>query len=300
MDGPVDIKPDNKPDNDSPPIDENLLDGPPPATWKDFKHAKLRQFPGHEKPIKWLKYLGHGAQGIVFKVSIGNGEPVALKIFWRSLRPSPLQVGEGKFRNIEWPFEDESRTVALIEKIKWAMSTNSDITIRKCPQTHRHALRNLYAFSDEGRAKPSERQEFINPPPFPPLPTCYGWMRIQRDEIPHVSPGAWNDTDNVDWRWAIVYEFIPGATQDLTIGQLHLDFFYAVGFSLEPFKPDNWHGGRLVDCNDICSVFTRGWRAARWGQFDAKQWFRTLDFVRYPIIERRIVRRHNKPNGGIS
>ncbi|KAK5637587.1 hypothetical protein RRF57_013302 [Xylaria bambusicola] len=104
--------------NHSLPVDENILNGPPPTTWDDFKHARLHQFPGRGTQIKWLDYLGHGEEGIVYKATIGNGDPVAVKVFWRTLRPNPQPLPQGNgFRAVEWPFEDESRIVALIEKI---------------------------------------------------------------------------------------------------------------------------------------------------------------------------------------
>jgi hypothetical protein len=63
-----------------PSLDENILDGPPPTTWYDFKHPKRRQLPRHKEKIEWLEYLGHGAQGIVHKAKIGNDHEVAVKI----------------------------------------------------------------------------------------------------------------------------------------------------------------------------------------------------------------------------
>ncbi|KAI3334826.1 hypothetical protein F4824DRAFT_467366 [Ustulina deusta] len=276
------------------PVDENTLNGPPLTTWNDFKHAKLRQFPGRGTQIEWFEYLGHGEEGIVYKASIGNGKPIAIKVFWRTLRPNPQPLPRGGFRAVEWPFEDESRTVALIEKIKWVMSTNPEIKIQKGPKTYKNAVRNLYSFSDEGcqSLQTSARQGLTDPPPFPPLPTCFGWLQIQRDQLPLLKPPVRHEVDDsLNWHWAIVYEFVPGATQDLVVGQLHLDFFYAIGFVLEAYKPDNWHGGRLIDYNDICSPFSKGWYATEVRQREAEKWFWTLDFVRDPIIRRRIVQR---------
>ncbi|KAI1167420.1 hypothetical protein F5B18DRAFT_601738 [Nemania serpens] len=289
--------------SDSLPIDESILNGPPLTTWKDFKHAKLRQFPGRGQ-IRWLEYLGHGEEGIVYKATIDNGDPVAVKVFWRTLRPKPqpLPLGNG-FRAVEWPFEDESRTLALIQKIKWVMSTietnpDQSIKIQKGPKTFREAIRNLYSFSDEGRrsCQTSTSQRLTDlPPPFPPLPTCYGWMKIQQDQLPLLDRPVRHEVDgSLDWHWAIVFEFVPGAIQDPVVGQIHLDFFYAIGFALEAYKPDNWHGGRLIDCNDICSPFSIGWRATRVRQRNADEWFWTSDFVRGVIMRRRIIQRPNK------
>ncbi len=174
------------------------------------------------------------------------------------------------------------------------MSTNPEIKIQKGPKTYKNAVRNLYSFSDEGcqSLQTSARQGLTDPPPFPPLPTCFGWLQIQRDQLPLLKPPVCHEVDDsLNWHWAIVYEFVPGATQDLVVGQLHLDFFYAIGFVLEAYKPDNWHGGRLIDYNDICSPFSKGWYATEVRQREAEKWFWTLDFVRDPIIRRRIVQR---------
>ncbi|KAI1127844.1 hypothetical protein F5Y10DRAFT_292536 [Nemania abortiva] len=282
--------------HNSPPVDENILSGPPLTTWNDFKHAKLRQFPGQGMQIKWLEYLGHGEQGIVYKATIGDGDPIAVKVFWRTLRPRPQPLPRGGFRAVEWPFEDESRTLALLEKIKWVMSTtetNPDqvVKIREGPETFNEAIRNLYSFSDEGRrsSRALERQGLTAPPPFPPLPVCYGWMRLQRDQLPLLDPPVWKEVDSLDWHWAIAYELVPGAIQDPVIGQVHLDFFYAIGFALEAYKPDNWHGGRLIDINDICSPFSLGWRVTRVCQRQAEKWFWTFDFNQGGTKRRKII-----------
>ncbi|KAI1439169.1 hypothetical protein GGR50DRAFT_690523 [Xylaria sp. CBS 124048] len=298
MNGPVSITSIKTNKNHPASIDEDILDGPPSTTWHDFKHAKLRQFPRHATRIKWLEYLGHGSQGIVFKATIGNGDPVAIKIFWRTLRPDPYRIPlpRGGFRPIEWLFEEESRTVALLEKIKWVMSTETNpeqsVKVEKGPKRYNSALRNLYSFSDEGRrsSRMSTRRELTDAPPFPPLPTCYGWMKVKRSRVPQLYPPLRREMDyNLNWHWALVYELVPGATQDLAIGQLHLDFFHAVGFDMHPYKPDNWHGGRLVDYTDICSPLNTCWSAGKVRQREAKEWFWTLDFSSDNITRRTIM-----------
>lgn len=86
-----------------------------------------------------------------------------------------------------------------------------------------------------------------------------------------LKPDAWKKVDeHLDWHWATIYELVPRAKQDLAVGQQHLD---AIGFVLEPFKPDNWHGRRLIDLNDICSSFTRAWRGTAVRSYEAKDCF---------------------------
>jgi hypothetical protein len=129
-------------------------------------------------------------------------------------------------------------------------------------------------------------------PDFPAQPESYGWTTIRRDDIPDLGPGVSDIVDGeVDWHWAIVYEYVPGAAQDLEVAQAHLDFFYALGFSMEAYKPDNWHGGRLVDFSDISSPFTVGWARTTVRPRDAKTWFWTLDFRNDRAVSHKIVRR---------
>jgi hypothetical protein len=54
---------------DLPPFDNEILEGPPPTTWRDLKRPKLRRFTKHGEEIQWLDYLGHGIAGLVFKVN---------------------------------------------------------------------------------------------------------------------------------------------------------------------------------------------------------------------------------------
>ncbi|KAI1496321.1 hypothetical protein F5X99DRAFT_422225 [Biscogniauxia marginata] len=282
----------SKPDDDSPPVDTDtdILAGPPSTTYTDFKHARLRQFPGHAGDIKWLEYLGHGKEGIVFKASIGSGDPIAIKT-----RPEPHRLPGGSVIHRDWPFEDESRTVALLEKIGWAMSqAESDpgqsVNIKYGPRTGQDAMRNLKAFSDEERcsSRGPDDPNLTEPPPFPPFPRCYGWMKIEKNQLPLLDPPVREAEDDSSWYWAIIYELIPSTGQDITVGQGFLDFCYAVGFALEFFKPDNWRGGRLVDLNDICSPLSQGWRIKSVRYREAAKWFWTLDLVQAP--KRKICR----------
>lgn len=175
--------------------------------------------------------------------------------------------------------------------------TEHPILIRTGPKSGKDAIDNLYAFSDEARQSP-HIPDGTPPPPFPPLPVCYGWTTVKRHELPVLDPPIWKEVDgHLDWHWAVVYEVVPKANQDLAVGQIHLDFFYAVGFALEPYKPDNWHGGRLVDLNDICSAFSIGWRWRAVCSCKAEEFFWTLDVTEsyYPFKDRKIVRQASKP-----
>jgi hypothetical protein len=54
--------------------------GDPSLHWADFKHPKLRRFPGSSNLELQNHYLGGGVDGFVFKAEIGEQHPVAVKI----------------------------------------------------------------------------------------------------------------------------------------------------------------------------------------------------------------------------
>ncbi|KAK4144475.1 uncharacterized protein C8A04DRAFT_27661 [Dichotomopilus funicola] len=276
---------------DLPPVENEIQEGAPSSAWRDLRKPKLRRFPRHGAEITWLNYLGHGIAGLVFKVTIGVGDPVALKIaslplscppnpdtdkfqFWRARRPEPRPRPNGDgFIQDEWPFEDECHNVALLEKLKWLITTadvDRPLPILRRPKTVHDIVANLRSFSDEARNSPLQTLLPDNPIPMPPVPAlteCYGWTT----------------------HWALVYELVPDTPQDLAVGQGHLDFFYAIGFVMEAYKPDNWRGGRLVDFNDVSAPFSTGWRPSAVVPRDAGAWFWTLGFENERRIERKIV-----------
>jgi hypothetical protein len=72
-------------------------------------------------------------------------------------------------------------------------------------------------------------------------------MKVRVDDVPLLSPPVLYAVEKgVDWHWAIVYELVPGQPQDLDVAQRHLNFFYAIGFGMEAYKPDDWRGGRRL------------------------------------------------------
>ncbi|KAI1823414.1 hypothetical protein F4861DRAFT_549768 [Xylaria intraflava] len=216
--------------DDPAPVVEDILDGPPPTAWRDFKHPRLRQFPAHETRIRWLECLGLGQDGMVFKAAIGNHNPVAVKVFWDAERPrDPRQI---------WSFEEEARTAATLEKVKWVIESDNSIKINKAPQTRKNACYNLYLLSDQGRRHPATDWGPTDPPrddlpPFPPLPTCYGWMKLPHRRLPRLS------------RWTSMPMEVNEPDWYLLLGDC-------------PFRPHNWHGGRLIDMNDISIPFPKG------------------------------------------
>ncbi len=155
------------------------------------------------------------------------------------------------------------------------------VRIKYGPTSAEEARANLCAFSDEACQAAQQDESRVLPPEFPRVPKCFGWMKIREKEIPRVNPPVEKATDSeLGWRWALVYEYVPQTDQDITTIQQHLDFFFAVGFDMAPWNPYNWHGGRLVDMNDVCSAFNKNWKQRRVCKRDARHWFRVLDLPR--------------------
>jgi hypothetical protein len=149
----------------------------------------------------------------------------------------------------------------------------------------------LLAFSDDCRQQPTKHGVTAPPPSFPPVTACHGWMTVRRDTLPRIDPRIWREVDEqVDWHWAIVYDFIPAELEDVAVRQAHLDFFYAVGFTLEAYKFDNWRAGRLVDFGDVCSPLTRGWTPP-YAPGDARARLNTSGSVRPTVRQNTLMTR---------
>ncbi|KAI1495738.1 hypothetical protein F5X99DRAFT_108007 [Biscogniauxia marginata] len=252
-------------------VDETPLEGPPGTTLKDFQTLKLRRFPGRAEDIKWLGLLGQGNEWFVSKASIDGYSPVAIKVFWITSQRRPHIVPRGRslpgFVTVitEFPFKTESRTVDLIQKIESAMSEvqqnpQQTIAIMRGPKTREMVKKNLMAFSKEARDSSQVPASELEgpPPPVPPFPRCHGWLRIDNSLLPfkHLLR---QKPDKVGWSWAIVYEYVPSAVPDIVLAQKFFDFSYDIGLVMT-FKADNWHGGRLVDMNDIKMPTTSSWQ----------------------------------------
>ncbi|KAK3689230.1 hypothetical protein B0T22DRAFT_536202 [Podospora appendiculata] len=182
--------------------------------------------------------------------------PPFVNVFWRARRPKPRPRPNGDgFIQDEWPFEDECHNVALLEKLKWLTTTadaDRPLPILRRPKTSHDIAANLRGFSDEARDSPLSTRLPDDPIPIPPSRTM---------------------STRTDWHWALVYELVPGAPQDLAVGQAHLDFFYAMAFAIEAHKPDNWRGGRLVGFSDVSAPFSTGWRRSAIVLRDVGVWF---------------------------
>jgi hypothetical protein len=46
--------------------------GDPPCRWADFLSPKLRRFPHDLETLSWQRYLGHGVEGCVSTIRLGD------------------------------------------------------------------------------------------------------------------------------------------------------------------------------------------------------------------------------------
>jgi hypothetical protein len=144
----------------------------------------------------------------------------------------PIPGGKGP----SWPLRDEYKTAAVLEKMRWAVA-DEPITIRRDPSTPAEALRNVWAFSAEGRAHQKNKEERkkreggrreasegeISISSFPNIPKYHGWIKFKLGEIPLPYRTYQRYTDPVDLalqdRYAIVYDYVPSGKIDTEITQ---------------------------------------------------------------------------------
>ncbi|KAJ9129840.1 hypothetical protein NKR23_g12445 [Pleurostoma richardsiae] len=247
-------------------LDQQLLRGPPACAWSNFSRPLLRKYDlQHE--IEYKKRLGYGMDGIVWTVEIGDCT-LALKVFWDNTAPEETRY---------WAVQRECQNAALLQMIQ-AASTAGPIYLQPEPKTHRDAVANLRAFSDEGRRKRTFQHlpNAVSYTSVPRLRECFGWVKVSGRELcglgwdlrppSVVLDGLSRKIRPAEEYYAIVYEFIPEEQLRVDVIQSQLDLFWLAGFCLVPMQLCNWKGpGVLVDLADlICPwhtpiVFCKCW-----------------------------------------
>ena len=180
-----------------------------------------------------------------------------------------------------WAFQRECVNCALLEMIdvslRHGLETNRPIYLLPRPTTKDQALRNLRAFSDEGKMNELERPSFFEPyVPSIRVNTCLGWTVVKGSSINRALERAkiLEDVDNNHIYFAIVYHFVPKAELNADAILSQSDHFHITGFCNMPFNKANWLGdGVLVDFSDIVSPFAdeREWDKQRYAMH--KKWY---------------------------
>ncbi|KAI1502481.1 hypothetical protein F5X99DRAFT_407976 [Biscogniauxia marginata] len=234
-------------------LDYTPLEGPPATTEKALKNLKLRRFPASVEDIEWLKYLGHGEEGHVYLARINNYGNVAVKVFWHTFRPPPLN----EFEAFTYPLESESEVVDLMQKFEASMSEVKEnpkqtIMIKPGPQTRNDAQSNVLAFSKEARESSDKPADGSTkpPPPFPRFRLCHGWFAIENSRLPRVHPRMHRQPDPSGTSIAFVYEYVEDVSVNIARAQEFFNFAYDVGIGIE-FKARDWRDGRPLDMNDF-------------------------------------------------
>lgn len=134
------------------------------------------------------------------------------------------------------------------------------IRVRAKPISRRQAIVNLHAFSDEGRSEPllKDAADCIEVSEMPRTRKCYGWLKIKSEDAGgmKLKPGPirmrnWErEVEPGQTYYAIVYEYIPEAENDLERVAATLDFCWRAGLEASS-KIDNWSDGVLLDMSDL-------------------------------------------------
>ena len=149
------------------------------------------------------------------------------------------------------------------------------------PQTRKDAMRNLQAFSDEGR----QRARFAKFPrrkvceEVPRFRQCFGWTVITPKIMSQIPFGMKPEVERFKWvkRWfapdddyfAIIYEYIPPSDnkEHIPLMLSQLQFYWLVGFSTIPDWDENWTGGILLDFGDLSNPWEPCWRMSRYHKY---------------------------------
>ncbi|RDA91336.1 hypothetical protein CP533_1584 [Ophiocordyceps camponoti-saundersi (nom. inval.)] len=237
--------------------DERLMDETTiTCAWADFRRPLLKRC-NLQGNLNFIKLLGYGMDGIVWKAEIGR-QVVALKVFWDNQAPGDTQY---------WALQRECQNASILQMIRLAVEQDAEsIWLNPEPKTLRGALQNLHAFSDEGR----RRQRFrdtpgaINYSNLPQTRKAFGWTTVESEQLyalrAHLRPraiqidGLRREISGHETYYAIVYEYLPdhhGAFA-ADVVQSSLDLFWLSGFCLVPFRAANWKSpGILLDLADL-------------------------------------------------
>ncbi|KAF4944504.1 hypothetical protein FGADI_12643, partial [Fusarium gaditjirri] len=234
------------------------------CAWENFRRPLLGRFTRHGR-IDFIKLLGYGQDGIVWKVGIYS-QIYALKVFWDNQPPEGTRY---------WAFQRECQNASLLAKMRFAIDNSSDpIWLNPNPTTFRDAASNLHAFSNEGCSRQLYRKMLgaLEYSAAPRLRECYGWTSISGKELctmpsvlypPEVRLGdEVRKISPTDEYCAIVYEYVPSSDVglDVDVVQAQLDFLWLGGWCLVPLQPANWGGvGILLDMGDPICLWHAGW-----------------------------------------
>ncbi|AEO56690.1 hypothetical protein MYCTH_2078222, partial [Thermothelomyces thermophilus ATCC 42464] len=223
------------------------MQGEPPCRWADFLSPKLRRFPRDGQRVRWVKFLGHGAEGIVCRVRFGDdNQHFALKTFFYTA-PLPLSASD-RYGLGMWSLEGEARMVASLEQVCSGLrqASHSPVFVPKQRITRLDALSSLYACSDEGRQSrvfgdlPEDQKVSLSDMfASTRVRRCYGWIRLGGEALMHLNRLiSWDKRlerkgelipaffEPERHYYGIVYEYIPPATLEVDAVQRQIDFFY--------------------------------------------------------------------------
>lgn len=148
------------------------------------------------------------------------------------------------------------------------------------PESLQDAIKNLHAFSEEGRARQryKGRQGAVQYNTVPPMRRCHGWTKIRTEQLAGLPRGLGAPALTINRvrrslapgeYYAIIYDYVPdyGCPMVPHIVQAQLDLFRLAGFCMAPPRPVNWGGsGILLDMADLVCPWHLGWDLRLYGK----------------------------------
>ncbi|POR37596.1 Uncharacterized protein TPAR_02232 [Tolypocladium paradoxum] len=187
-----------------------------------------------------------------------------------------------------------SARMPLLQMIHVATEHYPDsIWLKPNPRTFSDAVRNLHAFSDEGRQQKLFRDApgAVNHTSTPRTRKCFGWTTLRGEDLCALRPDARPPEVQMDGLargisptesyCAILYEFLPDNSCALAadVLQSQLDFFWLSGFCLVPLRSENWKGpGILLDLADLICPWQAGWFSSLYRRRQAEEITQSLAY----------------------
>lgn len=271
-------------------LDNNPMGGASPGcSLLQFQRPHLRRCPydlssvtfvgrvnSTHKHFRSTAELDGGLDGYNWKIRFEKGGPAfVLKLFWDTQAPKPPHY---------FAAQRECQNAALFQMMQAALSEDNaelgPVLVDPSPETQEVAKANLFAFSDERRARNATlegAENLVAVTRIPRTRECFGWMRFTGEELlrrvpskllpPPIEVARVKRFIDKDATYtAVVYEFVETAANDPDVAQAVLDFLWRVGFAHVPVtKADNWEGGVLLDHSDIVHCNGHGWDTRLFG-----------------------------------
>ncbi|KAF4967385.1 hypothetical protein FSARC_5064 [Fusarium sarcochroum] len=174
-------------------LNEQILDGPPSYSRRDFEEPRLRKCRFNVADIDWeaSKQLAGGLDGYSWKIFINEAGPYVLKMFWDLEQPKHYFAPERECQN--------AAILAMIEaSVAQTVADSAKIYLDPNPKTEKDARANFYSFAKESVLPQPQSQNIqdFSISRVPRFRKCHGWLKIGGQDSP-IPSSLWPPTLNV-------------------------------------------------------------------------------------------------------